>query len=78
MRDPVNVSAAARGVGSATGMAETPMNAPNSQRAPANLDLEVEDLTQEIDAPLDDFTRYQDEPTLSRLDFEDIEIALDL
>jgi len=54
------------------------MNAPNSQRAPANLDLEVEDLTQEIDAPLDDFTRYQDEPTLSRLDFEDIEIALDL
>jgi len=59
-------------------MAETTMNAPNSPRAPANLDLEVEDLTQEIDAPLDDFTRYQDEPTLSRLDFEDIEIALDL
>jgi len=54
------------------------MNAPNSQRAPANLDLEIEDLTQEIDAPLDDLTRYQDEPTLSRLDFEDLEIALDL
>ncbi|HUL82124.1 MAG TPA: hypothetical protein VL131_08275 [Gammaproteobacteria bacterium] len=54
------------------------MNAPNSPRAPATLDLEVEDLTQEIDAPLDDPTLYKDEATLSRLDFEDIEIALDL
>ena len=54
------------------------MNAPNSQRAPMNLDLELDDLTQEIDAPLDDVMHYRDEPTLSRLDFEDIEIGLDL
>jgi hypothetical protein len=58
-------------------MAETTMN-PNSQRVPANPDLDIEDLTQEIDAPLDDLMHYRDEPTLSRLDFEDIEIALDL
>jgi hypothetical protein len=56
----------------------TTMNAPNSPRAPATLDLEIEDLTQEIDAPLDDPTLYKDEATLTRLDFEDIEIALDL
>jgi hypothetical protein len=79
MRDPVNVSRLGGGVGSVVdGMAETTMNAPNSQHAPANLDLDVEDLTQEIDAPLDDPTHYRDEPTLSRLDFEDIEIAFDL
>jgi hypothetical protein len=79
MRDPVNVSGPAGGVGSVIDeLAEATMNAPNSPRAPANLDLEVEDLTQEIDAPLDDLVHYRDEPTLSRLDFEDIEIALDL
>ena len=76
MRDRVNVSPEVGGVGSVNGM--TTMNAPNSPRSPATLDLEVEDLTQEIDAPLDDPTRYKDEPTLSRLDFEDVEIALDL
>lgn len=54
------------------------MNGPNSQSTPANLDLDIEDLAQEIDAPLDDFMHYRDEPTLSRLDFEDIEIELDL
>ena len=54
------------------------MDAPNSQRAPANPDLEIEDLAQEIDAPLDDHMHYREEPTLSRLDFEDFEIALDL
>ena len=54
------------------------MNAPNSQHAPAYPDLEIEDLTQEIDAPLDDLMLYRDESTLSSLDFEDIEISLDL
>ena len=54
------------------------MNASNSQGPTTKLDLEIDDLTQEIDAPLDDLVRYRDEPTLSRLDFEDIEIALDL
>jgi hypothetical protein len=54
------------------------INAPNSQRAPTNPDLERQDLTQEIEAPLDDPRQYRDEATLSRLDFEDLEIALDL
>jgi hypothetical protein len=51
---------------------------PESSRAPRQTDLEGQDLTQEIEAPLEDARQYRDEPTLSRLDFEDIEIALDL
>jgi hypothetical protein len=54
------------------------MDAPNTRRAPASLDLGVEDLTQEIEAPLDERTYYRDETTLSRIDFEDVEIALDI
>jgi len=54
------------------------MKAPKSSRAPWQNDLEGQDLTQEIEAPLEDTRRHRDEPTLSRLDFEDIEIALDL
>ena len=53
------------------------MKAPNSSRVPRQSDLEGQDLTQEIEAPLDDHA-YRDEATLSRLDFEEIEIALDL
>ncbi|HUO66447.1 MAG TPA: hypothetical protein VMV37_02875 [Gammaproteobacteria bacterium] len=56
----------------------TTMKAPKSSRAPWQNDLEGQDLTQEIEAPLEDTRRHRDEPTLSRLDFEDIEIALDL
>ncbi len=41
-------------------------------------DLEGQDLTQEIEPPLENDGQYRDEATLSRLDFEDIEIALDL
>jgi hypothetical protein len=52
------------------------MQAPNSQRSIAT-DLELDDLTQEIDAPLVDKLLHRDEPTLSKLDFEDLEIALD-
>jgi hypothetical protein len=52
------------------------MKAPNSQRSLAT-DLELEDLTQEIDAPLVDQFLQPDEPTLSKLDFEDLEIAFD-
>ena len=59
-------------------MATPNMTAPNPQHAPAYPDLEIEDLTQEIDAPLDDPMHYRDESTLSSLDFEDLEIALDL
>jgi hypothetical protein len=54
------------------------MNPPDPHRTPPPArDLEVEDLTQEIDTPLADYMRGRDEPTLSRIDFEDIEIALD-
>jgi hypothetical protein len=54
------------------------MEAPKFSRAPRKTDLEGQDLTQEIEAPLEDARQYRDEATLSRLDFEDIEIALDL
>ena len=54
------------------------MKAPKYSRAPRQVDLEGQDLTQEIEAPLDDPRHYRDEATLSRLDFEEIEIALDL
>lgn len=40
-------------------------------------DLRVDELTQEIDMPLADLSEGLDEPTLSTLDFEDIENALD-
>ena len=53
------------------------MNAPKSSRLPRQSDLEGQDLTQEIEAPLED-REYRDEATLSRLDFEEIEFALDL
>jgi len=56
----------------------TTMNAPKFSRAPRLNDLEAQDLTQEIEAPLEDAGQYRDDATLSRLDFEDIEIALDL
>lgn len=39
-------------------------------------DLQVDELTQEIDMPLADLLR-QDEPAPATLDFEDIENALD-
>jgi hypothetical protein len=54
------------------------MKAPKYSRAPRQPDLEGQDLTQEIEAPLDDPRHYRDEATLSRLEFEEIEIALDL
>ena len=54
------------------------MKAPKFSRAPRQNDLDRQDLTQEIESPLADDAQYRDEATLSRLDFEDIEIALDL
>lgn len=53
------------------------MKSPNSSRGPRQNDLEGQDLTQEIEAPLED-RQYRDDATLSRLDFEDLELALDL
>jgi hypothetical protein len=52
--------------------------APKFSPRPKLTELERQDLTQEIEAPLDDSREYRDEATLSRLDFEEIEIALDL
>jgi len=43
---------------------------------PASVELDLDELTQQIDAPLDDSDK-RDEPTLTRMDFEEIELALD-
>ncbi len=51
------------------------MKAPGPQSPLRKLEIDM-DLTQEIDAPLEDFGR-PDEPTLSKLDFEELEIKLD-
>ena len=51
------------------------MKAPGQQSSPRKTELDV-DLTQEIDTPLEDFGG-PDEPTLSKLDFEELEIKLD-
>lgn len=40
-------------------------------------DLDVDDLTQEIDEPLGDRKDRGHEPTLTKIDFDDNEIALD-
>ena len=54
------------------------IKAPKSLHRPRQTDLDGQDLTQEIEAPLDDPHHYRDEATLSHIDFEEIEIALDL
>ena len=53
------------------------MNPPDLTRSPRQKELELDDWTQEIDAPLGDYMRGRDEPTLSKIDFEDVEIALE-
>jgi hypothetical protein len=40
-------------------------------------DLEIDDLTQEIDEPLGERNDRSDEPTLTKIDFEENEISLD-
>jgi hypothetical protein len=52
------------------------MKAPSQTIIPRNIERDVADLTQEIDAPLGDFMR-RDEPTLSKLDFDELEIKLE-
>jgi hypothetical protein len=47
-----------------------------SQPTPRATDLDVDDLTQEIDAPLEDFLR-RDDPTLTKIDFDELEIKLE-
>jgi hypothetical protein len=51
------------------------MKAPSRQPVALN-ELDVGDLTQEIDAPLEDYMR-RDEPTLSKLDFDELDIKLE-
>lgn len=43
----------------------------------AHDDLDLDELTQAIDTPLAGLLQGQEEPTLSTLDFQDIENALD-
>ena len=43
---------------------------------PTSVELDLDDLTQQIDAPLGD-SGNGDEPTLTQMDFEGIELALD-
>jgi hypothetical protein len=52
------------------------MKAGSPQPGPRKPELDVSDLTQEIKAPLEDFM-HRDEPTLSKLDFEELEIKLE-
>ncbi|HZF27792.1 MAG TPA: hypothetical protein VE907_01615 [Gammaproteobacteria bacterium] len=40
-------------------------------------ELDVDDLTQEIDEPFRDRKDRGDEPTLTKIDFDDNEISLD-
>jgi hypothetical protein len=51
------------------------MIAPSHKFKPGT-ELELDDLTQEIDAPLEDHLQPAGEPTLTKLDFEDVEIDL--
>jgi hypothetical protein len=51
------------------------MIGPSHKLEPA-ADLELDDLTQEIDAPLEDRLEPANEPTLTKLDFDELEIDL--
>jgi hypothetical protein len=48
---------------------------PTPPRASADLEFEI---TQQIDSPFADPVHQRDEPTLSKLDFEDLEPGPDL
>jgi hypothetical protein len=52
------------------------MVGPTSQRQPV-ADLQIDDFSQEIDEPLGDRQDRRDEPTLTKIDFEQEGIALD-
>lgn len=51
------------------------MSAP-SRKIDRAKELELDDLTQEIDAPLEDYVQSANEPTLTKLDFDDVDIDL--
>jgi hypothetical protein len=53
------------------------MVGPISQRLPV-ADLQIDDFSQEIDEPFGDPQSRREEPTLTKIDFEENEIALDL
>jgi hypothetical protein len=77
VRDPVNVGRRPIGVVSNHSRIEelVAMKAPALQPVQLN-ELDIGDLTQEIDAPLEDIMR-RDEPTLSKLDFDELEFKLE-
>jgi hypothetical protein len=52
------------------------MSAPR-QRPDFAADLGVSDFTQEIESPFSESLVGRDEPTLTKIDFDDIELALD-
>ena len=41
-------------------------------------ELEIDDLVQEIDEPLGDSAAHADEPTLTKIDFDQLDVSLDL
>jgi hypothetical protein len=49
---------------------------PASRKPAQKPELDVADVTQEIEAPFADSNR-RDEPTLSKVDFDELEIKLD-
>ncbi len=51
------------------------MIAPSRNLMPAK-GLDLDDLTQAIDAPLENYWQQLDEPTLTKLEFEYLEIVL--
>jgi hypothetical protein len=52
------------------------MKAPSQTIIPRGIELDVADFTQQIDAPFDDLRR-RDEPTLSKLDFDELDLKLE-
>jgi hypothetical protein len=53
------------------------IDSPRKKSAPPSLPGFDFELTQEIDPLLADIARSTNEPTLSQIDFEDVEIALE-
>jgi hypothetical protein len=47
------------------------------QRPDLAAELDFTDLTQDIESPFSDLRFGRDEPTLTKIDFEEIELALD-
>jgi hypothetical protein len=82
LRDSVHALAARESVGSPT--TQRPLSTAlgdnmvgRSRKLKPVGDLEIEDLAQEIDEPLGDRNERRDEPTLTKIDFEENDVLLD-